>query len=62
MYQSALGLEIGVLQTFGDFDLSSPEVATKIEERYPEGLPPNDTIISPASMFESDELVIVVNH
>jgi hypothetical protein len=62
MYKSALGLEIGVLQTFSDFDLSSPAVAEKIQERYPEGLPLNETVISPASMFESDELVVVVQH
>ena len=59
MYKTALGVEIGVLQTFSDFDLSSPEVAGKIKERYPEGLPLNETVISPASMFESDELVVV---
>ena len=59
MYKTALGVEIGELQTFGDFDLSSPEVADKIKERYPEGLPLNETVISPASMFESDELVVV---
>ena len=59
MYKVALGLEIGELQTFGDFDLSSPEVAKRIQERYPEGLPMDETVISPASMFESDELVVV---
>jgi len=57
MYKTALGVEIGDLQTFGDFDLSNPEVADKIKERYPEGIPLNETVISPASMFESDELV-----
>ena len=35
MYKSALDVEIGALQTFGDFDLSSPAVAEKIRERYP---------------------------
>lgn len=59
MYKTALGLEIGELQTFGDFDLSDPEVAKKVQERYPEGLPMDETVISPASMFESDELVLV---
>jgi len=62
MYKTALGLEIGELQTFGDFDLSSPEVAKTIQERYSEGLPMDETVISPASMFESDELVVVVQH
>lgn len=59
MYKSALGLEIGALQTFGDFDLSSPAVAEKIRERYPEGLPLDEQVISPASMFNSEELVVV---
>ena len=60
MYKSALGLEIGELQTFRDFDLSSPEVLKAIRERYPEGLTMDETVISPASMLESDELVLVV--
>ena len=59
MYKTAVGLEIGALQTFGDFDLSSPEVLKKIQERYPDGLPLDEVVISPASMFESELLVEV---
>ena len=62
MYKSALGIEIGALQTFGDCDLSSPAVAEKIQERFPDGVPLSETVISPASMFGSEELVVVIQH
>jgi hypothetical protein len=59
MYKSALGIEIGTLQTFNDFNLSDPAVVKKLEERFPNGVPGDEVVISPASMFESEELVTV---
>jgi hypothetical protein len=59
MYESALGIEIGKLQRFGDFDLSDPVVVRKLRERFPDDIPVDEVVISPASMFASEELVTV---
>jgi hypothetical protein len=59
MYESALGIEIGKLQRFGDFDLSDPVVVRKLRERFPDHIPVDEVVISPASMFASEELVTV---
>ena len=59
MYKAALGIEIGTLQTFRDFDLSNPVVVTILKERFPQGIPEDEIVISPANMFDSDLLVTV---
>ena len=59
MYKTALGIEIGKLQKFRDFGLSNPIVAEIIEERFPEGIPVDEIVISPASMFASNLLETV---
>ena len=56
IYQRALGIEIGVLQTLRDFDLSDPLVQAKLEERYGDNIPLDMEVISPAAMFDSDLL------
>ena len=62
MYKTALGIEIGKLQKFRDFDLSNPIVAEIIEERFPEGIPVDEIVISPAGMFASDLLATVYDN
>ena len=42
-----------------DFDLSSREVQMKLEERYPNGVPLEETVISPQDVFQSDALATV---
>lgn len=59
IYQRALGLEIGELETMADFDLSSPAVQAKLKERWGEALPLDELVISPVAMFESELLVEV---
>jgi hypothetical protein len=44
-----------------DFDLSNPAVQAKLRERYGKELPLNEPVISPVSVFNSPELVTVVN-
>ncbi len=56
MYKTALGVEIGRLQRFRDFDLSDPIVVKILRERFPEGIPEDEIVISPASMFKSNLL------
>lgn len=62
MYKEALGLEIGELETFRDFDLSDPVVSKKLEERFGTRIPLDEKVISPASMFESDRLMTVFDN
>lgn len=59
IYQRALGLEVGKLQTLSDFDLSDPLIQQKVQERWG-GQPPGDeVVISPAAIFASDLLATV---
>jgi len=59
IYHRATGLQVGQLQTLGDFDLSSPTVQAIVKRRYGNQIPLQETVISPASIFESDRLVTV---
>lgn len=62
MYKQALNIEIGSLQKLSDFDLKNPVVAKKLKERYGEKLPLDEPVISPAAMFESELLEVVVEN
>jgi hypothetical protein len=57
IYKRGVDIEIGKLQKLGDFDLSSDIVKAKLKERYGNNIPMNETVISPASIFESELLV-----
>jgi hypothetical protein len=59
MYHSALGLEIGHLRRLRTFDLSDRTVQRKLRERYGAHVPMNEPVISPADMFDSDQLIEV---
>ncbi|CAB3635788.1 YiiX family permuted papain-like enzyme [Achromobacter pestifer] len=59
IYQRTLGLEIGALAPLKRFDLSSPAVQAKMQERYGKNIPWDEPIISPAAMYESDMLATV---
>jgi len=59
IYHRALGIDIGELKTMEDFDLSSPEVQKIMKKRYPEGLPMDMAVISPADMYNSELLYTV---
>ena len=59
IYYRALGIEVGGLRKLKDFDLSSAEVRLKIRERYPKGVPLEETVISPEDLFQSDTLAAV---
>ncbi|MBN1396789.1 MAG: YiiX family permuted papain-like enzyme [Bacteroidetes bacterium] len=60
MYNRALNIQIGRPQHLGDFDLSHPLVKQKLSERYPDGIPLKETVISPEQIFRSDLLVTVL--
>lgn len=59
MYKSAFGIRLGALQKFGDFDLSELVVVKVIQDRFPNGIPKDEVVISSAGIFESELLVTV---
>ncbi|MNS84538.1 hypothetical protein D3C72_1183680 [compost metagenome] len=62
IYQRGVGIEVGKLEKLKDFDLSSTEVKTKLKERYGNNVPLNETVISPASIFNSPLLITVTSN
>jgi uncharacterized protein YycO len=56
IYKRGADVEIGKLQQLSDFDLSSDIVKAKLKERYGDNIPMNETVISPAAIFESQLL------
>jgi len=61
IYNRAAGINIGQLQHLKDFNLTSPAVKQKLAERYGQHIPLNETVISPAAIYESNLLVTVVS-
>lgn len=59
IYQRATGIQLGQLEKLSDFDLTNDLVRKKMKERYGARIPLNETVISPAAIFESTELVMV---
>lgn len=59
IYERVLGVQIGALAPLKSFDLDSPAVQAKMQERYGKRIPWEEPIISPAAMFASDQLVTV---
>lgn len=59
VYQRATGLEIGKLDKLSHFDLSAEAVKKKMKERYGNKIPLNETVISPAAVFDSELLITV---
>ena len=61
VYDRGLHRQLGRLQQLHDFDLRNPAVQAKLRERYGNRLPLSEPVISPASIFNSAELVTVVS-
>ena len=59
IYQRATGIEIGKLEKLSDFDLTHEAVKKKMKERYPNKIPTEEIVISPAAIFESEHLITV---
>lgn len=62
IYKEALGFEIGKCQTLGDFNLDDNSVKKKLSERYGNKIPLDELVISPASMFESENIITVFSN
>lgn len=59
IYQRAAGLEIGAPQKLKAFNFEHPEIKVIMKERYKNKIPWNDTVVSPAAIFESNLLKTV---
>ncbi|OQP61455.1 peptidoglycan peptidase [Niastella vici] len=59
IYKRAAGIEIGKLEKLSDFDLKNDAVKKKMKERYGNNIPLNETVISPAAIFNSELLTTV---
>lgn len=59
LFKRAAGIEVGSLQKLGDFDLTGDLVSRIINERYGKKIPTQETVISPAAIFESKVLKVV---
>ncbi len=59
IYKRVLDIEVGNLKKLGDFDLTSDIVKRILKERYGTNIPLNETVISPADIFDSELLILV---
>lgn len=59
IYKRGADIEVGVPQKLASFDLSNPIVKQKLAERYGSNIPYDETVISPAAIFESDKLLTI---
>jgi len=59
IYKRSMNLEIGKLQKLSDFNLSDPVVQAIVRKRFGNILPEEESVISPASMFNSEVLITV---
>ena len=62
IYNQALGIDIGELEQLGDFNLTDKTVRKKLNERYGNNIPIHELVISPAAMFNSDQLITIYNN
>jgi uncharacterized protein YycO len=59
IYDRALGIRIGRLQKLRSFHLDDPAVRNKLRERYGSSVPLEEPVISPGTMFDAPNLVVV---
>lgn len=59
LYKRALAVEIGTIQKLSEFDLSHKEVKKIMKERYGKNIPYGENVISPASIFNDEKLVLI---
>jgi uncharacterized protein YycO len=59
IYQRGAGVEVGKLATLKDFDLSNELVKRIMRKRYGNNINYEEMVISPAAVFESENLEVV---
>ncbi len=60
IYKNGANVEVGILKKLKDFDLTSKEVKQIMKERYGNNIPYQETVISPADMYNSTLLVDIL--
>lgn len=60
VYKEGIGIEVGKTQKLKEFDLASEEVKKIMDERYGDKPPLEETVISPAAVFDSDKLKTIL--
>jgi uncharacterized protein YycO len=53
VYHQGAGVQVGTLRKLKEFDFTSSEVRKKLKERYPDGIPLEETVVSPEDVFQS---------
>lgn len=59
IYKNGANVEVGTLRKLKDFDLSAPEVKNILKQRYGKNIPYEETVISPADIYNSPKLISV---
>lgn len=59
VYKKAVGIEVGLPRTLGEFDLTAPKVKAKLAERYGQTVPLNERVVAPSTIFDSPVLMTV---
>lgn len=62
IYNRGAGVEVGKLATLKDFDLSNELVKRIMRKRYGTNINYEEKVISPAAVFESENLVLVMEN
>lgn len=59
MYKNALNIELCMVKTFKDYDLSNPLVKEKLKDKFGKEIPMDEKIVSPGDLFDSEKLVLI---
>lgn len=62
IYKRALGIEIGKPETLKEFNLNDTLVKAKLHERYGDKIPLDELVISPAAMYNSNKLELIIKN
>jgi uncharacterized protein YycO len=58
-YQDGAGVELAVLPTHQDYDLTDPRAQAAVSKRYPGGMPRGEPVVAPSDLLGSPLLVEV---
>ncbi len=59
IFKEGAGIEVGMMQTMADFDLSHAVVQNKIRERFADKIPLAEPVITPVAIFDTPILITV---
>ncbi len=62
IYNRGIDVNIGELQTLKEFDLTHQAVKEKIKQRYGDNIPWEEKVISPARMFNAEQLYTILEN